>query len=224
MWESGSWMGLRGTLGTSLSTVVPVYHRSHSLPYFLQKKDSHCLGHSHCASGWWGAHCGGPRRCATDHAQFCKSNGDGGGGHSVDREGLQSGLHFPALWLQVRKTFFSLAFCDFCLKFLFHGFRCQTCGYKFHQHCSSKVPTVCVDMSTNRRQWAQPGVAWGVGRTEAPARGLTVSQAILTAFLFYTFMPSRFYHSIQDLSGGSRQQEAPSNLSVNELLTPQGPR
>lgn len=85
----------------------------------------------------------------------------------------------------VRKTFFSLAFCDFCLKFLFHGFRCQTCGYKFHQHCSSKVPTVCVDMSTNRRQ---------------------------------------FYHSIQDLSGGSRQQEAPSNLSVNELLTPQGPR
>ncbi|KAB1252491.1 Serine/threonine-protein kinase A-Raf [Camelus dromedarius] len=52
---------------------------------------------------------------------------------------------------QVRKTFFSLAFCDFCRKFLFHGFRCQTCGYKFHQHCSSKVPTVCVDMSTNRQ-------------------------------------------------------------------------
>uniref|UniRef100_A0A8C5KL01 non-specific serine/threonine protein kinase n=1 Tax=Jaculus jaculus TaxID=51337 RepID=A0A8C5KL01_JACJA len=85
----------------------------------------------------------------------------------------------------VRKTFFSLAFCDFCLKFLFHGFRCQTCGYKFHQHCSSKVPTVCVDMSTNRRQ---------------------------------------YYHSIQDLSGGSRQQEAPSNRSLNELLTPQEPR
>uniref|UniRef100_A0A2I3H603 non-specific serine/threonine protein kinase n=1 Tax=Nomascus leucogenys TaxID=61853 RepID=A0A2I3H603_NOMLE len=53
----------------------------------------------------------------------------------------------------VRKTFFSLAFCDFCLKFLFHGFRCQTCGYKFHQHCSSKVPTVCVDMSTSRQQF-----------------------------------------------------------------------
>lgn len=46
----------------------------------------------------------------------------------------------------VRKTFFHLVFCDFCLKFLFHGFRCQTCGYKFHQQCSSKVPTVCVDM------------------------------------------------------------------------------
>lgn len=50
--------------------------------------------------------------------------------------------------VQVRKTFFKLAYCDFCHKFLFNGFRCQTCGYKFHQHCSSKVPTVCVDMDT----------------------------------------------------------------------------
>ncbi|EHB02734.1 A-Raf proto-oncogene serine/threonine-protein kinase [Heterocephalus glaber] len=83
----------------------------------------------------------------------------------------------------VRKTFFSLAFCDFCLKFLFHGFRCQTCGYKFHQHCSSKVPTVCVDMSTNRQQ---------------------------------------IYHSVQDLSRGTRQHEAPSNHPLNEPLTPQG--
>ncbi|XP_064415396.1 serine/threonine-protein kinase A-Raf [Latimeria chalumnae] len=51
-----------------------------------------------------------------------------------------------------RKTFFNLTFCDFCHKFLFHGFRCQICGYKFHQHCSSKVPTVCIDMDTlNKR-------------------------------------------------------------------------
>uniref|UniRef100_A0A3Q2XBS6 non-specific serine/threonine protein kinase n=1 Tax=Hippocampus comes TaxID=109280 RepID=A0A3Q2XBS6_HIPCM len=52
----------------------------------------------------------------------------------------------------VRKTFFKLAYCDFCHKFLFNGFRCQTCGYKFHQHCSSKVPTVCVDMDTVTKQ------------------------------------------------------------------------
>ncbi|XP_053150578.1 serine/threonine-protein kinase A-Raf isoform X2 [Hemicordylus capensis] len=51
----------------------------------------------------------------------------------------------------VRKTYFNLAFCDFCLKFLFHGFRCQTCGYKFHEHCSSKVPTVCVDLATTHK-------------------------------------------------------------------------
>uniref|UniRef100_A0A8C7RK84 non-specific serine/threonine protein kinase n=1 Tax=Oncorhynchus mykiss TaxID=8022 RepID=A0A8C7RK84_ONCMY len=40
----------------------------------------------------------------------------------------------------VRKTFFTLAFCDFCRKLLFQGFRCQTCGYKFHQRCSTEVP------------------------------------------------------------------------------------
>ncbi|XP_066565993.1 serine/threonine-protein kinase A-Raf isoform X2 [Amia ocellicauda] len=58
----------------------------------------------------------------------------------------------------VRKTFFKLAYCDFCHKFLFHGFRCQTCGYKFHQHCSSKVPTVCVDMDTmTKRCLPNPG-------------------------------------------------------------------
>ncbi|PWA18485.1 hypothetical protein CCH79_00009952, partial [Gambusia affinis] len=32
--------------------------------------------------------------------------------------------------------------------FLLFFQKCQTCGYKFHQHCSSKVPTVCVDMDT----------------------------------------------------------------------------
>ncbi|XP_023568597.1 serine/threonine-protein kinase B-raf isoform X5 [Octodon degus] len=45
----------------------------------------------------------------------------------------------------VRKTFFTLAFCDFCRKLLFQGFRCQTCGYKFHQRCSTEVPVMCVN-------------------------------------------------------------------------------
>uniref|UniRef100_A0A6Q2XSW5 RAF proto-oncogene serine/threonine-protein kinase n=1 Tax=Esox lucius TaxID=8010 RepID=A0A6Q2XSW5_ESOLU len=50
----------------------------------------------------------------------------------------------------VRKTFLKLAFCDICQKFLLNGFRCQTCGYKFHEHCSTKVPTMCVDWSNIR--------------------------------------------------------------------------
>uniref|UniRef100_A0A8C5F109 non-specific serine/threonine protein kinase n=1 Tax=Gouania willdenowi TaxID=441366 RepID=A0A8C5F109_GOUWI len=45
----------------------------------------------------------------------------------------------------VRKTFFTLAFCDFCRKLLFQGFRCQTCGYKFHQRCSTEVPLMYTD-------------------------------------------------------------------------------
>ncbi|XP_781094.4 serine/threonine-protein kinase A-Raf isoform X2 [Strongylocentrotus purpuratus] len=44
----------------------------------------------------------------------------------------------------VRKTFFAIAFCDSCQKLLFHGFRCQTCSYKFHQRCANKVPTICI--------------------------------------------------------------------------------
>uniref|UniRef100_A0A8C9TXL6 RAF proto-oncogene serine/threonine-protein kinase n=1 Tax=Scleropages formosus TaxID=113540 RepID=A0A8C9TXL6_SCLFO len=48
----------------------------------------------------------------------------------------------------VRKTFLKLAYCDICQKFLLNGFRCQTCGYKFHEHCSTKVPTMCLDWST----------------------------------------------------------------------------
>ncbi|KAI7789543.1 v-raf-1 murine leukemia viral oncogene-like protein 1a [Triplophysa rosa] len=51
----------------------------------------------------------------------------------------------------VRKTFLKLAFCDICQKFLLNGFRCQTCGYKFHEHCSTRVPTMCVDWSYIRQ-------------------------------------------------------------------------
>ncbi|KAK5615892.1 Rik1-associated factor 1 [Crenichthys baileyi] len=51
----------------------------------------------------------------------------------------------------VRKTYLKLAFCDICQKFLLNGFRCQTCGYKFHEHCSTKVPTMCVDWNNIRQ-------------------------------------------------------------------------
>ncbi|CAB4062530.1 BRAF [Lepeophtheirus salmonis] len=43
----------------------------------------------------------------------------------------------------VRKTFFSLAFCECCRRLLFQGFCCRTCGYKFHQKCADNVPKLC---------------------------------------------------------------------------------
>lgn len=43
----------------------------------------------------------------------------------------------------VRKTFFSLVFCECCRRLLFQGFYCRTCGYKFHQRCASEVPHLC---------------------------------------------------------------------------------
>lgn len=43
----------------------------------------------------------------------------------------------------VRKTFFSLAFCECCRRLLFQGFCCRTCGFKFHQKCAKEVPKLC---------------------------------------------------------------------------------
>ncbi|XP_066248445.1 raf homolog serine/threonine-protein kinase Raf [Euwallacea similis] len=43
----------------------------------------------------------------------------------------------------VRKTFFSIVFCEVCQKLVFTGFNCRTCGYKFHQRCAGGVPFLC---------------------------------------------------------------------------------
>ncbi|KOC66021.1 RAF proto-oncogene serine/threonine-protein kinase [Habropoda laboriosa] len=43
----------------------------------------------------------------------------------------------------VRKTFFSLSFCECCRKLLFQGFYCRTCNYRFHQRCAAGVPALC---------------------------------------------------------------------------------
>lgn len=43
----------------------------------------------------------------------------------------------------IRKTFFSLAFCECCRRLLFTGFYCDQCNYRFHQRCANKVPQMC---------------------------------------------------------------------------------
>ncbi|KAG7520324.1 hypothetical protein JOB18_027226 [Solea senegalensis] len=68
----------------------------------------------------------------------------------------------------VRKTYLKLAFCDICQKFLLNGFRCQTCGYKFHEHCSTKVPTMCVDWSNIRQLLLCPTPGDGSGPSLPP--------------------------------------------------------
>lgn len=47
----------------------------------------------------------------------------------------------------VRKTYFSLVFCECCRRLLFQGFCCRTCGYKFHQRCAGGVPPLCHQVS-----------------------------------------------------------------------------
>ena len=43
----------------------------------------------------------------------------------------------------IRKTFFSLAFCECCRRLLFTGFYCNQCNFRFHQRCADKVPPLC---------------------------------------------------------------------------------
>lgn len=43
----------------------------------------------------------------------------------------------------IRKTFFTLAFCECCRRLLFTGLYCNQCNYRFHQRCCKKVPALC---------------------------------------------------------------------------------
>lgn len=43
----------------------------------------------------------------------------------------------------MRKTFFSITFCDVCSKMLLQGFRCDVCAFKFHHKCAQAVPPLC---------------------------------------------------------------------------------
>lgn len=43
----------------------------------------------------------------------------------------------------VRKTFYSLIFCECCRRLLFTGFFCTQCNYRFHPDCAKKVPPLC---------------------------------------------------------------------------------
>uniref|UniRef100_A0A671LBD8 RAF proto-oncogene serine/threonine-protein kinase n=1 Tax=Sinocyclocheilus anshuiensis TaxID=1608454 RepID=A0A671LBD8_9TELE len=83
----------------------------------------------------------------------------------------------------VQKTFLKLAFCDICQKFLLHGFRCQTCGYKFHEHCSTKVPTMCVDWSNIRQllpyhRYSTPNALSYI--SPMPCAGVSLSRKVLS--------------------------------------------
>lgn len=91
-------------------------------------------------------------------------------GNDIVFDHLSFTRFIPVFLSQVRKTFLKLAFCDICQKFLLNGFRCQTCGYKFHEHCSTKVPTMCVDWSNIRQ------LLWGVLLSSKNVKGQEVSK------------------------------------------------
>ncbi|XP_034489926.1 raf homolog serine/threonine-protein kinase Raf isoform X3 [Drosophila innubila] len=49
----------------------------------------------------------------------------------------------------IRKTFFSLVFCEGCRRLLFTGFYCSQCNFRFHQRCVGWVPLLCQPFSVD---------------------------------------------------------------------------
>ncbi|XP_066529332.1 raf-1 proto-oncogene, serine/threonine kinase a [Hoplias malabaricus] len=125
----------------------------------------------------------------------------------------------------VRKTFLKLAFCDICQKFLLNGFRCQTCGYKFHEHCSTKVPTMCVDWSNIRQLLLFPTPGEGGGPSLPPFTSRRMRESlsrIPSSSLHRHSTPHAFnYSTAYPPSGGalSQRQRSTSTPNVHMVST-----
>uniref|UniRef100_A0A3P9JDP6 RAF proto-oncogene serine/threonine-protein kinase n=1 Tax=Oryzias latipes TaxID=8090 RepID=A0A3P9JDP6_ORYLA len=118
----------------------------------------------------------------------------------------------------VRKTYLKLAFCDICQKFLLNGFRCQTCGYKFHEHCSTKVPTMCVDWSNIRQLLLCPTPGESGGPSFPPPTSRRVRDS-LTRFpsSAHRFSTSHAFNDTEPytLPGGGLSQRQRSTSTPN---------
>uniref|UniRef100_A0A4W5MXJ9 RAF proto-oncogene serine/threonine-protein kinase n=1 Tax=Hucho hucho TaxID=62062 RepID=A0A4W5MXJ9_9TELE len=125
----------------------------------------------------------------------------------------------------VRKTFLKLAFCDICQKFLLNGFRCQTCGYKFHEHCSTKVPTMCVDWSNIRQLllFPTPGESGGPSLPPLTSRRMRESLSRFPSSSLHRYStPHAFnYTAPYPPTGGtlSQRQRSTSTPNVHMVST-----
>ncbi|XP_072223326.1 raf-1 proto-oncogene, serine/threonine kinase a isoform X2 [Leuresthes tenuis] len=124
----------------------------------------------------------------------------------------------------VRKTYLKLAFCDICQKFLLNGFRCQTCGYKFHEHCSTKVPTMCVDWSNIRQLllFPMPGESGGPSLPPPTSRRMRESLTRFPSLAHQYSAPHAFNYttSYTPTGGGlSQRQRSTSTPNVHMVST-----
>ncbi|XP_032594254.1 raf homolog serine/threonine-protein kinase Raf isoform X2 [Drosophila grimshawi] len=73
----------------------------------------------------------------------------------------------------IRKTFFSLVFCEGCRHLLFQGFYCSQCNFRFHQRCAGRVPMLCQPFSVDSyyecllSSYPENSVGLPVGRSNA---------------------------------------------------------
>jgi len=109
----------------------------------------------------------------------------------------------------VRKTFFSLAFCECCRRLLFQGFQCRTCGYKFHHKCSTLVPALCQQVRIHKT-WGEYLLAGG-DQPESVAGIIMPGLHNLPNNSTFRFPPSKLQMSNRD-----RSSSAPN---VSDIIT-----
>nr|XP_061803617.1 RAF proto-oncogene serine/threonine-protein kinase-like isoform X3 [Nerophis lumbriciformis] len=124
----------------------------------------------------------------------------------------------------VRKTYLKLAFCDICQKFLLNGFRCQTCGYKFHEHCSTKVPTMCVDWSNIRQLLLCPNPGESVAPSLPPLTSRRMRESLTrfpsSAHRYSTPHAFNYATPYSPTGGGlSQRQRSTSTPNVHMVST-----
>lgn len=121
----------------------------------------------------------------------------------------------------VRKTYLKLAFCDICQKFLLNGFRCQTCGYKFHEHCSTKVPTMCVDWINIRQLLLcqTPGESNAPSVPPPSSRRMRESLTRFPSSAYRYSTPHAFNYTPPTGGGLSQRQRSTSTPNVHMVST-----
>ena len=115
----------------------------------------------------------------------------------------------------MRKTFFSLTFCDVCSRILFQGIRCDVCAFKFHPKCAPSVPNLCQPVSAGTSDFQRQG---RMSPAAMAAAGLTdsnvSSQGYFTASSSSNIDPNASFGSPSS-SGRGRNKSGPGAVAVS---------
>lgn len=119
-----------------------------------------------------------------------------------------------------------MANCDCCRRILFHGFRCTTCGIRFHSACASQVPTLCQPALVEnyyRRNYSKDEPSSGLKRSSSVSsnsRERSSSEPnILSNMIVQTNLANEENgEETEPTTGQQQQQREPRARSADESL------
>lgn len=117
----------------------------------------------------------------------------------------------------IRKTFFSLAFCECCHRVLFTGFYCNQCNFRFHQRCSHKVPPLChqIDID-NYYQNSDDGQRWSQQDRANTTPIVNSTKAPIHFITFQSNNQNSEESSVSTLKNSKRSRKSSEPKSVDE--------